>query len=38
MNGPLGKDLSIVFEGRSLNKVEIHYTMSEKELLAILSD
>jgi hypothetical protein len=34
--GPLGKDLTVAYASRSLNKEEINYTTSEQELLAIV--
>jgi hypothetical protein len=34
--GPIGKDLPVAFARRSLNRAEMHYTTSEKELLAIV--
>jgi len=34
--GTIGKDLPVAFASRSLNSVETHYTISEKELLAIV--
>ena len=34
--GPNGKDLPVVYASHSLNKAELHYTTSEKELLAIV--
>ncbi len=34
--GPIGKDLPIAYASRSLNKSEVHYTVSEKELLSIV--
>ena len=34
--GPIGKDLPVAYESRSLNRAETHYTTNEKELLAIV--
>jgi hypothetical protein len=34
--GPLGKDLTVAYVSRSLNKEEINYTTIEKKLLAIV--
>jgi hypothetical protein len=34
--GPIGKDLPVASASRSLNKSEVHYTVSDKELLAIV--
>jgi len=34
--GPIGKDLAVAYASSSLNRMETHYTTSEKELLAIV--